>query len=61
MVSSIVLLLKYNETQHGIYIILEIHWKFDLLQNNYNSLLMGIETLHDAKQVQLILCCLLPN
>ena len=26
---------------------------FDLLQNNYNSLLMGIETLYDAKQVQL--------
>ena len=38
---------KYNGTWHGIYIY--------LLQYNYNSLLMGIETFsYDAKQVQLI-------
>ena len=33
---------KYNGTQQ-VY----------LLQNNYNSVLMGIETLYEAKQVQL--------
>ena len=35
---------------------LEIHYTNTfhfLLQNNYNSLLMGIETLYDAKQVKL--------
>ena len=33
---------KYNGTQHAY-----------LFQNNCNSLLMGIETLYDAKQVKL--------
>ena len=51
---------KYNGTWHGIYIILEVHLNslykyipFNLLQNSYNSLLMGIKTLYDAKEVKL--------